>query len=48
MPVIQVNHLTKEYQLGALQGLRETLLNTGARRLGKRWQSGPCSRPWTM
>jgi len=35
MPVIEVNHLTKEYRLGALQGLKQTLLNTGARLMGK-------------
>jgi len=31
MPIIKVDHLTKEYRLGALQGLKQTLLNTGAR-----------------
>lgn len=35
MPVIEVSHLTKEYRLGALQGLKQTLLNTGARLMGK-------------
>jgi len=35
MPVIEVNHLTKEYRLGALQGLKQTLLNTSARLMGK-------------
>jgi ABC-type polysaccharide/polyol phosphate transport system ATPase subunit len=35
MPVIEVSHLTKEYRLGALQGLKQTLLNTGARLVGK-------------
>lgn len=35
MPVIEVNHLTKEYRLGAMQGLKQTLLNTGARLMGK-------------
>ena len=34
-PVIEVSHLTKEYRLGALQGLKQTLLNTGARLMGK-------------
>lgn len=34
-PVIEVNHLTKEYRLGALRDLKQTLLNTGARLLGK-------------
>lgn len=35
MPAIEVSHLTKEYRLGALQGLKQTLLNTGARLVGK-------------
>jgi ABC-type polysaccharide/polyol phosphate transport system ATPase subunit len=28
MPIIEVNHLTKEYQLGHLSSLKETVLNT--------------------
>ncbi len=36
MPAIEVSHLTKEYRLGALQGFKQTLLNTGARLVGKR------------
>jgi len=35
MPAIEVSHLTKEYRLGALQGLKQTLLNTGARLMGR-------------
>lgn len=35
MPAIEVSHLTKEYRLGALQGFKQTLLNTGARLMGK-------------
>lgn len=35
MPAIQVSHLTKEYRLGAIQGLKQTLLNTAARVMGK-------------
>ena len=35
MPVIEVSHLTKEYRLGAIQGLKQTVLNTGARLMGK-------------
>ncbi|NDP46989.1 MAG: ABC transporter ATP-binding protein [Sulfuriferula multivorans] len=35
MPVIEVNHLTKEYRLGALQGIKQTLLNTASRLTGK-------------
>jgi ABC-type polysaccharide/polyol phosphate transport system ATPase subunit len=35
MPIIEVDHLTKEYRLGAMQSLKQTLLNTGARLAGK-------------
>lgn len=35
MPIIEVDHLTKEYRLGAMQGLKQTLLNTAARLMGK-------------
>jgi ABC-type polysaccharide/polyol phosphate transport system ATPase subunit len=35
MPVIEVSHLTKEYRLGAMQSIKQTLLNTGARLMGK-------------
>lgn len=28
MPIIQVDHLTKEYRLGAMQGLKQTLMLT--------------------
>lgn len=35
MPAIEVSHLTKEYRLGALQGLKQTLIDTGARLIGK-------------
>jgi len=35
MPIIEVDHLTKECRLGAMQGLRQTLLNTAARLTGK-------------
>ncbi|HRQ59509.1 MAG TPA: ABC transporter ATP-binding protein [Azoarcus taiwanensis] len=41
MPAIEVSHLTKEYRLGALQGLKQTLLNTGARLVGKPAQQRP-------
>ncbi|MEI2677105.1 MAG: ABC transporter ATP-binding protein [Burkholderiaceae bacterium] len=34
-PAIEVEHLTKEYQLGALQGLKQSVLNAGARLLGR-------------
>ncbi len=36
MPAIEVSHLTKEYRLGALQGLKQTLLDTCARLTGKK------------
>lgn len=35
MPVIEVEHLTKEYRLGALQSLKQTMLNAGARLVGR-------------
>jgi ABC-type polysaccharide/polyol phosphate transport system ATPase subunit len=35
MPAIEVSHLTKEHHLGTLQGLKQTLLNTGSRLMGK-------------
>lgn len=35
MPVIEVQNLTKEYRLGALQGLKQSILNAGARLIGK-------------
>jgi len=38
MPIIEVDHLTKEYRLGALRGLKEILLNTGARLIGRKLQ----------
>ena len=41
MPVIEVNHLTKEYRLSALQGLKQTLLNTAARLSGKHLEQRP-------
>ncbi|MBT9589338.1 MAG: hypothetical protein IV089_00200 [Thiobacillus sp.] len=44
MPIIQVDHLTKEYRLGAMQGLKQTLLNTVARLTGKK--AADLSRPF--
>ncbi len=41
MPAIEVSHLTKEYRLGALQGLKQALLNTGARLVRKPVQAPP-------
>ena len=41
MPIIQVDHLTKEYRLGAMQGLKQTLLNTAARLTGKKTEERP-------
>ena len=41
MPIIQVDHVTKEYRLGALQGLKQTLLNTGARLMGRKVAERP-------
>lgn len=34
MPAIEVNNLTKEYRLGALQSLKDSALNTGRKLLG--------------
>ncbi len=41
MPAIEVSHLTKEYRLGALQGLKQTLLNAGARLAGRKTIESP-------
>jgi len=41
MPIIEVDHLTKEYRLGAMQGLKQTLLNTAARLTGKKIEERP-------
>ena len=41
MPIIEVDHLTKEYRLGAMQGLKQTLLNTAARLTGKEIEERP-------
>ena len=41
MPTIEVNHVTKEYRLGALQGLKQTALNAGARLLGRKVEERP-------
>jgi ABC-type polysaccharide/polyol phosphate transport system ATPase subunit len=41
MPIIEVDHLTKEYRLGAMQGLKQTLLNTGARLMGRQVPEHP-------
>ncbi|MBK9325452.1 MAG: ABC transporter ATP-binding protein [Hydrogenophilales bacterium] len=35
MPIIEVDHVSKEYQLGAMQGLKQGLLKTAARLTGK-------------
>ncbi len=41
MPIIEVAHLTKEYRLGAMQGLKQTLLNSAARLTGKKVEAPP-------
>ncbi len=41
MPIIEVDHLTKEYRLGAMQGIKQTLLNTAARLTGKKIEERP-------
>ncbi|CAH1207946.1 hypothetical protein NTGBS_720017 [Candidatus Nitrotoga sp. BS] len=35
MPIIEVNHVTQEYQLGQIQGLKTTALNQWRRLTGK-------------
>lgn len=35
MPIIEAKNLTKEYRLGAMQGIKESVVNTGRRILGK-------------
>ena len=41
MPIIEVDHLTKEYRLGAMQGLKQTLLKTADRLTGKKYEQRP-------
>lgn len=41
MSIIEVNHLTKEYRLGAIQGFKQTLLNAGARLIGRKVPERP-------
>ncbi|MBX9848595.1 MAG: ATP-binding cassette domain-containing protein, partial [Rhodocyclaceae bacterium] len=41
MPAIEISHVIKEYRLGALQGLKQTLLNAGARLTGRSVQEAP-------
>lgn len=41
MPIIEVDHVTKEYRLGAMQSFRQTLLNIAARLTGKKPEDRP-------
>jgi lipopolysaccharide transport system ATP-binding protein len=41
MPAIEVSHVTKEYRLGAMTSARQTLLNAGARLLGRKVAERP-------
>lgn len=41
MSAIEVSHVTKEYRLGAIQGLKQALLKSGARLLGKKPEKPP-------
>jgi lipopolysaccharide transport system ATP-binding protein len=41
MSIIEVEHLTKEYRLGAMQGLKQKLLHTAARLRGKKTEQRP-------
>ncbi len=40
-PAIEVSHVTKEYRLGAMQSLKQTALNAGARLLGRPVEERP-------
>lgn len=41
MAIIEFKHITKEYRLGAMHGLKQTLLNTAARLTGKKVEERP-------
>ena len=41
MTIIEVEHVTKEYRLGAIQGLKQTVLNSAARLTGKKIAERP-------
>ena len=41
MSAIEVSHVTKEYRLGALQSMKQGLMNTGARLLGRPVEQAP-------
>jgi len=41
MPAIEVSHVTKEFRLGALQSLKQKLVNTGARLMGREVEPTP-------
>ena len=41
MPAIEVSHVTKEFRLGALQSLKQKLVNTGARLIGRAVEAPP-------
>ena len=41
MSIVEVNHVTKEYRLGAMQGFKQTLLNAAAQLTGKELLARP-------
>jgi ABC-type polysaccharide/polyol phosphate transport system ATPase subunit len=41
MSIIEVGHLSKEYRLGAMQGLKQTLLNSVAKLVGNKLKEPP-------
>jgi len=41
MPIIEVDHPPREYRLGVIQGLKQTLLNGAARLTGKKIEPPP-------
>ncbi|CAH1087267.1 hypothetical protein NTG1052_60043 [Candidatus Nitrotoga sp. 1052] len=48
MPIVEVNHVTKEYQLGQLQSLKTTVLNQWRGSQANRLKNALHSRRWTM
>ena len=41
MPIIAVDHLATEYRLGAMQGLKQTLLDSAARVTRSKMEARP-------
>ena len=45
MPIIAVDHLATEYRLGAMQGLKQTLLDSAARVTRSKMEARPLLLP---